>query len=365
LRARKYFVAMAVATLIAGCGGGDESASITPQNAAAALRAQGSQGAIKLAATTADSADQLLDYAESHLPNFFPSHQPTQAFAPFKFRYYPETGIYLGVVVTAGMGYTLNGVYVAGGGLGTLANPLYVGLLTDYITPTTGGGGTASACYDLALADVQGTTITVGYKYSGTITGNQTVTATVGGLVTFEGHQARETTTTTTGTNTTQGFTVSVNTTGKVYTARTGDAEVTTYGATFVASGAGYSSSIRSVYTPPAVTRVYSLAQGASITETESGTVTSTTVVGFGQPDIVNTTQFSSTTTTKYVGQESVTVPAGTYNACKFEVTSSGSNDVTTNWFVVGKGFHVKSVAGGSVPQTIEATSIKLNGAAQ
>ncbi|MES3001852.1 MAG: hypothetical protein V4787_14265, partial [Pseudomonadota bacterium] len=175
--ARHFFLALATAALIAGCGGGEQSASVTPQAAVAALHAlKGAQGARLSQAVSPDAAaDQLMDFAEANLPGYFPSHQPSISFPPFRARYYPETGIYLGVVVTAGSSYTLNGVYVAGGGLGTLANPYFAGLLTQFITPTGGGtgGGTASACYDLALADTQGTKIEIVYNYSGTITGTE------------------------------------------------------------------------------------------------------------------------------------------------------------------------------------------------
>jgi hypothetical protein len=365
LNARHFFLALAAAALIAGCGGGEQSASVTPQSAVAALHAaKGAQGArMSQAVSPEAAADQLLDFAESHLPNFFPSHQATMSFPPFRFRYYPETNIYLGVVVTAGMGYTLNGVYVAGGGLGTLANPYFAGLLTDFITPTGGGtgGGTASACYDLSLNDTQGTTIAIDYNYSGAMTGAEHITSTVGAMTTFEGHTARETTVTTSGTHTVTGQgTATVTSNGKNYGLRTGDAETTDYGSVFsfstTSSGFTFNTDVRTVMSPPAVTHVYSLAAGASITETQSGIATSTS--NFGS----STGPFTSTTTTKFVGTESVTVPAGTYNACKFEVsvTVEGSTSLSTNWLMVGKGIHIKSVA---TDMTIEATSVKLNGA--
>jgi hypothetical protein len=63
------------------------------------------------------------------------------------------------------------------------------------------------------------------------------------------------------------------------------------------------------------------------------------------------------------VGQEQVTVPAGTYSTCKFEVTTADSPVVTTSWVIVGKGIPVHTSSSGSDGVTIKATAITLNGA--
>lgn len=102
------------------------------------------------AAPAASAADQLLNFAEGRFPAFFPQRQPTQVLAPFLYRHYPATGIYLGVVVTAGLGYTLNGVYVMGGSFGP--SPLYVGLLTDFIQPVSGQAISISPGWEHTLA---------------------------------------------------------------------------------------------------------------------------------------------------------------------------------------------------------------------
>ncbi len=196
------------------------------------------------------------------------------------------------------------------------------------------------------------------------------MTSTVGGIVNFEGHSARETTAVTTGSHSTPAGTVAIDTTGKYYGSRTGDAQMTSYGFETVASGStqgiSFTNTLRGVYNPPSVDNQYGLAAGQSTTTTLTGSITSTThfTSAFPIPDQVSTTSISSSSTTKFVGTESVSVPAGTYNACKFEVTS-GTSDVTTSWYIVGKGLHVKTTVSGSSPQTIEATSVKLNGAAQ
>ncbi len=69
----------------------------------------------------------------------------------------------------------------------------------------------------------------------------------------------------------------------------------------------------------------------------------------------------NDTSTTTYLGREAVTVAAGTYEACKFETTSGPTTAPSTNWYLVGKGIHLKSVSGAS---TTEATSVRFNGQA-
>lgn len=85
------------------------------------------------AASADDATKQLLDYAEKSVySGYFPSSQPTQTFQAYRYRYYPETGVYLGVADGTN-GTVEAGVYVMGGPFGT--TPTYVGALTSYITP--------------------------------------------------------------------------------------------------------------------------------------------------------------------------------------------------------------------------------------
>jgi hypothetical protein len=199
----------------------------------------------------------------------------------------------------------------------------------------------------------------VAYTYSGTITGTQTGDTLVGGITTFEGRQARETTVTTTGSNTLSGTTVAVNTNIKSYSTRAGDT-VTQYGAIVAASGSAaginFTTTTKIVYNPPYVDTFYTLAAGQSVTVAQTGTASTTNSLVAGTTN----TAVNTSTTTKYVGQESVTVPAGTYNTCKFEVTAAGSSEVTTSWVIVGKGIPVQITSTG---QAIKATSVQLNGA--
>jgi uncharacterized delta-60 repeat protein len=145
------------AALLAACGGGAESESASPstlsvpaspearaQAAASALANQGARRAVLAAAPAGllvtdpqAAAQQLFDFAETAFPAFFPRGAATQALAPFVFRHYPATGVYLGVVLDDGGGYVPGGVYVMGGAFGQA--PVHVGALTDFVQPTGPG----------------------------------------------------------------------------------------------------------------------------------------------------------------------------------------------------------------------------------
>jgi hypothetical protein len=89
--------------------------------------------------------------------------------------------------------------------------------------------------------------------------------------------------------------------------------------------------------------------------------MTSTSTTNFGS---VPATTTALTTTVTYVGQESITIPAGTFTACKFSVTtSSGTN---TEWVGKGNGAPLQSTSkasdGTAIVLSLTAAS-RLNGA--
>ena len=344
---RHLCLALAAAGLLAACGGGSETAAPSQQNSKAPLRDVRPASSI---VTSAQAAELLLNAAEGAANVNFPreSSSGTRSFAPFLYRYYASTNTYLGVVITPTPGYTLRGVYVAGPAFGNSpANPFFAGLVTDFLPGTViDDAGSPSPCYDLALADTQGTHIVV--EYSSGLPGKTTVETSVGALTTFDGHNVRETTVSSTAGGA-DDFTL------RTFSTRFSDA-VTEFGSEIQYRGGIVAGDfVRTVYTPAFVRGVYSLAGGAFVTEAPTGTAVTTT--GTGQTTAVNV---AGSTTTKFVGIESVTVPAGTYSTCKLEVTTSGSSVVATNWLIAGKGIRVKTISGG---QTTEATSVKLNGA--
>jgi hypothetical protein len=371
LIARKHLLAIAVASFLAGCGGGNESVAVNTGPGPQALAAQ----AASFPGTSVspdEAARQLFDFAEGTFPSIFQGHPTTGAAGPFAYRAYPG-GIFIGVVVLEGTEFEYGGVYLVGLFGGTLAAPFHYSQVTDLITPVDpgpgGGSGSGNGCYDLALADTQGTHIEIGYTYTGSVTGTQNVDTLVGAMTTFQGHSARETTVTTSGTNFAQGFQVNGTFTGKNYANRTGDAEITQFGSTFSGTGtaSGFTATLNStsVFNPPFVDQQYSLGIGQTFNASQTLVTTgSVSVAGFTQPLDSTTTQSYAIT---YVGQEQVSVPAGTYNACKLQTTTTAGADTTTqtSWLIVGKGIPVKtSTVSGGITQTIEATSVKLNGSA-
>jgi hypothetical protein len=85
---RTLLAIMWASAVITGCGGrdaGPTSANFGPPAARAATMA-----------TTPD-ATQMMDWAEVHYPQFFPSHQANQSGYGYTYRYYPDTGNYLGI----------------------------------------------------------------------------------------------------------------------------------------------------------------------------------------------------------------------------------------------------------------------------
>jgi hypothetical protein len=125
--------AVAASLLLAGCGGGsdtaDQGASATGLSAlSTAAAAHGTDDTARkqpLAAGTfsAELTGQLFALAESSYTAYFPSKQATRTFDSWAYRYYPETGIYLAVIGS--------GVYVLGGSFGS--EVVRLGEITQFV----------------------------------------------------------------------------------------------------------------------------------------------------------------------------------------------------------------------------------------
>ena len=355
------FTAATTAALLvlAGCGGGAD-----PPPAAPALRAQA--GALSAGPVSAQaSAEMLMDVAEGRYSQFFPGHPATQSMSPFAFRHYPTTGIHLGVVVAAGTEYELNGVYAMGGPFG--AAPTYLGPLSAFITPVDlSAGGIDNGCYDLSIYDSSGRQVRVSQAFSGSESaGTTTIESQIGAVVDFQGRPSRETASTTTTSYTSSPIYPSVFTTideARNYTNHTGDGELTYYGYAFTyqtTRSPGLTLSGTTLYSPPYAERRYRLAIGESAAQTFSSSTTNYP----GGPSV----QQTFTRITTYAGRETITVPAGTYETCKFETVtpSTYQASIVTDWVIVGQGLLAKRVldfGAGSSHQTTMATSIMVNG---
>ena len=150
-RCRPFLTTLCLAATLAACGGSGEPSARAPASTPSSQRAPAPAAALPAVGTSL--ADQLLDFAQTRFPQYFPQQQATLSLAPFAYRFYPATGAYLGVVVDANRGYPMNGVYVMGGSFGP--TPLYVGQLNDFITPVEPldpmGRVSAGRDYTLAL----------------------------------------------------------------------------------------------------------------------------------------------------------------------------------------------------------------------
>ncbi len=192
----------------------------------------------------------------------------------------------------------------------------------------TGGSGAAVDCLDRRLYTTDGTKVHLEYNVSGADNGTYTTDLTVKLNSTFEGQSASELQEVLT-----SAYTGQPTITTKVSAFGTLDGtDVVQYGITFEYSAAGFSGTGKGVFNPPSRDKRYSLAVGASSTNNYTNTQT------LNLPPLpAQTTTTSVSETVTYRGRETVTVPAGTFDTCKFDYGTSIS------WEAVGKGVAVKS----------------------
>lgn len=306
-------------------------------------------------AASASNAEQLFAVAESTYAELFPSHPSTLQAAPFSYRYYPQSGVYLGVVVETNPSYRIDGVYVLGGPFGNAA--VYVGQVTDFVPSSTGNG---NGCSNLRLQHLAGTQYSVTMLWSGSVKGTIRYDTIVGNEVTFEGERATETVLHVTG----EGSELEI----KSYSRRLNELEMVSFGSIntdlIESSPTGPRSVSRLVYQPPPVSRLNALAPGEEVHTTETGTVTTTIRLANGQFR-TSSMPYLPDQYDRFVGFESVTVPAGTFKACRFETRLPTAPDVLiTSWSLHDHGVELKKVEtlGGRMVSTNEAVSLVLGG---
>ncbi|MEM1110280.1 MAG: hypothetical protein AAGI11_00110 [Pseudomonadota bacterium] len=221
-----------------------------------------------------------------------------------------------------------------------------------------GGGGNASACFNAELLS-QGTQGV--FRYRTRVPGEGTIDVDqefmVMGQRRFNGQQAIETV-----------FSLQEFVEGIL-----ADVEITTYtrvnaassfvrniGSIAEASAQGITITTTTTFEPFSETR-FDLSPGQSyedrytaVSEIESPAFPP----GFGQSIRTNVRE-----TRTYIGRERITVPAGSYNTCKFELQSraGGSTDTITTWVIVGNGVLAKEEASdGTVLELLPGS--RLNG---
>jgi hypothetical protein len=232
--------------------------------------------------------------------------------------------------------------------------------------PAPSAGGSAAECFNIAWS-TPGTTAVLEHAITGSATGTTRSNLTVTGGKTFNGQtglteydQDQTTTYTAPATLASAG---TVPTRSRFYQTENGSVETEfggTVSASVTVSGVTVNTNTTVTYAPARVDRRFTLATGASDTVTTS--LTSSSVTNFGS---VAPTTTAQTITVNYAGQETVTVPAGTFTACKFLVTVN--SETHTEWFGKGNGAPLQFTSRTSEGQVITnslTSASRLNGAA-
>ncbi|MEO5734166.1 MAG: hypothetical protein ABIN96_08945, partial [Rubrivivax sp.] len=234
--------------------------------------------------------------------------------------------------------------------------------------------GAAANCVNTQLAVTVGTVSRINYQYIGPINGTAVSVSTVRPLTTYEGQSVYEqfSTVEVTGTTTAGGFSSQIvnKTEGSSYYNRQSATELPLHGSFFTNSSrttlfgitSDAVSTVKTVINPPFTDPRFGLAVGQSASLTYPSTSTVTILQPSGQPPTTTTVQAKFNV--RFVGIESVTVPAGTYSTCRFEqVDPDSPNNTTTQWYSVNQGVAVKQVS--VTPegtQTLNATLVQING---
>jgi hypothetical protein len=213
-----------------------------------------------------------------------------------------------------------------------------------------GGGGSGQACYNGQPAAGTRFQATYAMTNAGATYGTRTLDVLVGGTAAFEGVSARVSTVDNRSTTVAGGTTTNTVVNESVYVNATGPGEETRYGQQGSYSVNGSAGTSKLVYTPAWVDRVPGLTVGNAVTQTNTVQITGTSNGTTQPPTTVSTTQ-----TTTLVAIETLVVPAGSFQACRYTI-DTGGNTVTI-WNTAGAGWRLKTVSGVFVE---EATAVQL-----
>lgn len=350
MKASKCWGALLLAltvSLLSACGGGggDSQSEV--------------MGAQQQPAITLELANAVMDVWQTRSPgDFAPTGVTTELRAPFAQRYYPATDTYLRVVVSADADYALAGVYASGGHFGP--KPVLLGQASSFVRlPDLAATEHDNQCFSLENRVTPGTQSRVVSEMNS----NHDYTRTSERVIksgTFAGQPLIEMQHTVTPS-------VGIGTTASFFVRATAPGELTEYG--YVAKS--YLAASTGTFVPPFVNHQFRLRPG------ESQYKTRTTRMSSGVPAGDYTVEKRELVT--LVGYETITVPAGSFQTCKVEITthetatSNGASraapSLTTNWYIVGSGIIVKSTyqnfspsGAASKPMSEEAISIEFNG---
>lgn len=349
---------IAQAVLASGGDPPDMAAPVEDPSAAAAGSMVDAPRRRALAVNMANvSADILFDWAERTFPALFPGHQPTLYAAPYLYRHYPATGIYLGTWNTS--------VYLMGGPYG--AQPQRVGEVSAFWGQAV-TRSPESRCWNLDLMFTVGALVEVDWEQSGDGVkpkGGESFEAR--GPSTWEGAPAIEFW------RMVQHTDAAGNQSGRqasIYLRRTGPDEVTWLGEVYMESdlvaGVGFRSLINGTDSarPPRVDAYYGLAPGQSVTSSHGVSSRITRVGATPAETRTSVLETRHDVTTRVVARESIRVPAGVYETCRVEQTDAATpGRVVTTWFAVGRGIPVQRVTmdKGVAVLLQRATAVRVN----
>ncbi len=107
-------------------------------------------------------SEQIMNDAQQVYPQFFPLSQTTQVFTPYRYRFYPSTGIYLGI------NQNDSGVYVQGGDFGNSA--VYIDNTINVIALLKSQIGSGNSNGRSAICDTRNIPTGFSYRHEGNTT---------------------------------------------------------------------------------------------------------------------------------------------------------------------------------------------------
>ncbi len=358
IRTRALLSALAAAALTVGCGGNDAVPSMAQSmvQQIASAQSTGAEGRKKVLALTPATVDvdALFDWAEYKFPELFPAagrlkFDLSYEGVNYKLRYY-TTDNYLGLTDTKeiwGLGPFTSNQLMKIGALSEYASLVVADECKVYPNRSGCGGGSTPPTGPLnECAHPSIDTLPVGfrshliYESTGTLTGDWTIDSVIDGPgYAFEGKSLIRISSTISGTNLFEGIPLTTTliksfheiTNGVARTVGTlTDISSTTMGVTLPGS------SIKVVYQPPRDNWEFRLAQQQTATVS---TATQTTSISPPGQTLAGTLVETVTFETK----ESVTVPAGTFQACRYREAGDSATSYTLIWYILGKGVQAKT----------------------
>jgi hypothetical protein len=368
-------LAIAVAALVAACGGGEASRTSVQEFVARVspdapqsdrLRALGAGGGTASAAAVTITNAQLFQWAQLQYPELFGTATPTIiSNLPYDGKVFDvrdfKNGSYLGVAngVAYGLGPFTGGQLVSFGAIQNYADAV----CSRVNCGSTGGGGTGAlnGCTMPASEALR-----VGNRFAGTFvntvfapvssSGEYSFVSTIDGAATFDGQSALKGTTQTTGFQSGQ----TVNATILSYQRAAANDLVESLGSEVEANFAGVNLTLRAVFTPYLLNSEFTLQPGGTLNKTIG-----TTQTYINAPFPLPPTTGSSVSTITFEARETISVLGRSFETCRYKEIDSGSSTSSYSWYIVGKGIPARNEARDAAGAVLERTELKsgtLNG---